>query len=85
MAAISHVSFIIIKEVIFNNNLTRLPSEQLLVLWLRTRKTLANRECICTNLIVSCPYKIIVYSGLEQLNTTRIKCLSALSHIDKTQ
>ena len=34
-----------------------------------TRKPLAYRESTCTNLSVSCPYEITLYSGLEGLNT----------------
>ena len=42
-------------------DLTRLSSKQELRC-LRTRKPLAYRESTCTNLSVSCPYEIIVYS-----------------------
>ena len=52
-------------------DLTRLPTKQELR-WLRTRKPLAYRESTCTNLSVSCPYEIIVYSVLKHINTARM-------------
>ena len=55
--------------------LTRLPSKQELR-WLRTRKPLAYRESTCTNLSVSCPYEIIVYSVLKHINTARMHTIS---------
>ena len=42
--------------------------------WLRTRKPLAYRESTCTNLSVSCPYEIIVYS--KHINTARMHTIS---------
>ena len=59
----------------FNKILTRLPSKQELR-WLRTRKPLAYRESTCTNLSVSCPYEIIVYSVLKHINTARMHTIS---------
>ena len=56
-------------------DLTRLPSKQELR-WLRTRKPLAYRESTCTNLSVSCPYEIIVYSVLKHINTARMHTIS---------
>ena len=35
-----------------------------------------NRDFICTNLSVSCPYEIIVYSVLKHINATRIHAIS---------
>ena len=55
--------------------LTRLPSKQELR-WLQTRKPLAYRESTCTNLSVSCPYEIIVYSVLKHINTARMHTIS---------
>ena len=46
------------------------------VRWLRTRKPLAYRESTCTNLSVSCPYEIIVYSVLKHINTARMHTIS---------
>ena len=56
-------------------DLTRLPSKQELR-GLRTRKPLAYRESTCTNLSVSCPYEIIVYSVLKHINTARMHTIS---------
>ena len=56
-------------------DLTTLPYKQQLR-WLRTRKPLAYRESTCTNLSVSCPYEIIVYSVLKHINTTRMHTIS---------
>ena len=54
---------------------TRLPSKQEFR-WLRTIKSLAYREFICTNLSVSCPYEIIVYYVLKHINTARMHTIS---------
>ena len=58
--------------------LTRLPSIYIKqeLRWLRTRKPLAYRESTCTNLSVSCPYEIIVYSVLKHINTARMHTIS---------
>ncbi len=59
----------------WEKDLTRLPSKQELR-WLRTRRPLAYRESTCTNLSVSCPYEIIVYSVLKHINTARMHTIS---------
>ena len=63
------------KLIVISAYLTRLPSKQELR-WLRTRKPLAYRESTCTNLSVSCPYEIIVYSVLKHINTARMHTIS---------
>ena len=39
-------------------------------------KALAYQESTCTNISVSCPYEIIVYSVLKHINTARMHTIS---------
>ena len=71
----SALSALLFISVDLTRFLTRLPSKQELR-WLRTRKPLAYRESTCTNLSVSCPYEIIVYSVLKHINTARMHTIS---------
>ena len=60
---------------------TKLPSEQELR-WLRTWKPLAYRESTCTNLSVSCPYEIIVYSVLKHnFLLTLLECTQSADNL----
>ena len=40
------------------------------------KDALAYRESTCTNLSVSCPYEIIIYSVLKHINTARMHTIS---------
>ena len=43
---------------------------------MRTRKPLAYRESTCSNVSVSCPYEIIVYSVHKDINTAIMHIIS---------